>query len=424
MFWSNITNYKEVMTMLGKGAILCVFGFILAFSSLQFRMSKNVLSSSMNFNDQYLASVMHQTTMSGINMAVNKVWATNTTNDSYLMVANSCSCSTQISQVGLDTVRVKVKAWGYIYEAELRHEVKKADSIIAYFANSIPISEYFWFTNDEQGVSWITGDSVWGPVHTNGTIKTNGSPVFLNKVTAYLGISPDPSSSAAQFIGGWEVGVSNDIPTDMSYIINAATAGNGGAPINQKCMYNLPVTFDFQPDGSIYRTVQGFPTDTVLISAIAPENAIYSTQDIHVEGTFNGQLTMLSDQNIWIDNDLVYADNPLINLASDDLLGLVAQQNIYVTDNPANNSDVNLQACLMAVNGSFKAQNYSSRPVSGYLNLTGSVVQKNRGAVGTFSGGSIMTGFLKRYRFDDRLNDLTPPHYPFIKSLRLVAWWE
>ncbi len=410
--------------MLGKGAILCVFGFILAFSSLQIRMSRNVLSSYNNFNDEYLVSLIHHTTMSSINLAVNKVWATNIHTDAYLTVMNSCSSSTTISPVGLDTVRVKVKSWGYIYEEELRHEVRKADSITAYFANNMPISKYFWFTNDEQGINWITGDSVWGPIHTNGTIKTNGSPVFLNKVTAYLGISPDPSSSAAQFIGGWEIGISNDIPTDMSYIISAANLGNGAAPVNEKCKYNLPVTFDFQADGSIIRTVQGLPTDTVLLSDIASQNAIYSTEDIRVKGVFNGQLTMLTTQNIWIDDDLVYADDPLINPASDDLLGLVAEQNIYVTDNGPNNNHVNIQASIMSVDGSFTAQNYNSRPVAGNLNLTGSVVQKLRGAVGTFSGGSIMTGFLKRYRFDDRLNEQYPPHYPFIKSLRLVAWWE
>ena len=210
----------------------------------------------------------------------------------------------------------------------------------------------------------------------------------------------------------------------MSYIINAANAGNGAAPMNTKCNYDTPVSFDFQADGSIIRTVQGNPPDTVLISNIAPTEAIYSTADITVKGTFNGQLTIYSATNIWIDDDLVYADDPLSNPNSDDILGLVANNNIYVTENAANNNDIHIQACIMAKDGSFTAQNYDTRPVSGTLYMTGSIVQNKRGPVGTFSGGGIISGFHKRYRFDSRLSVQSPPNYPYIKSLSLVSWWE
>ena len=410
--------------MLGKGAILVVFGFILAFSSFQVKMNGNVLATSNNFNDQYMSSLIHETALSAINLAINKVWADSTHAASYLLVTNACSSQTDISMLGLDTVKVKVKTWGYLYSDDFSTTVKQSDSISAYFAYNMPISRYFWFTNDENGVYWLTGDSVWGPVHTNGVLKTAGAPVFFSKVSAQLGINPDPFSSSAEFHGGWEVGMSNDIPTDMSYIIGAATLGNGGAATNTKSLYDLPMELDFQADGSVIRTVQGIPPDTVQVSFIAPERAVYSTADIRVKGTFNGEVTFLSTTNIWIDDDLVYADNPLSNPASDDILGLVALNNVYVTDNAANNADIHIQACIMATNGSFTAQNWSSRPVSGYLNMTGSIVQKERGAVGQFSGGSIVSGFSKRYRFDSRLHDLSPPNYPFIKSLRLVCWWE
>jgi hypothetical protein len=157
---------------------------------------------------------------------------------------------------------------------------------------------------------------------------------------------------------------------------------------------------------------------------MAPEGAVYSTADIRVKGVFNGEVTFLSNTNIWIDDDLVYADDPHSNPDSDDILGLVSMNNVYVTENAANNDHIHIQACIMATNGSFTAENYGSRPVSGYLNMTGSIVQKERGAVGTFSGGSIITGFSKRYQFDSRLHNLSPPNYPYIKSLRLIAWWE
>jgi hypothetical protein len=410
--------------MLGKGALLIVFGFVLAFSSLQVRMSRNVLATSDNFNSNYMAVLIHQTSLSVMNLAVNKVWDQHINSDLFWVVANTCSARGEISPAGVDTVRVKVKSWAYLFDQELNNNKLFADSIIAYFANNMPISKYFWFTENENGVYWITGDSIWGPVHTNGVLKTSGSPVFFDKVTAQLGMSPCPPDGSAQFLGGWEIGLANDIPTDMTFLINAANTANAAAPINSKCLYNLPVTFDFQADGSVIRTVQGNPTDTVMVADIAPNGAIYSTAEVRVKGTFHGETTILTTSTIWIDDDLVYADNPLTNPNSTDLLGLVAKNNIYITENTVNNCDVHIQACVMSIDGSFTAQNYSTRPVSGLLYMTGSIVQKYRGPVGTFNSGGIMTGFSKRYRFDSRLSKISPPNYPFLKSLSLVSWWE
>jgi hypothetical protein len=413
--------------MFGKGAILTVFGFILAFSAYQVRMSSNVLRTSDNFNENYIETLIHETGLSAMNLAVNKVWDQNVKSDTFMVVANRCSSHTQISQKGADTVKIKVKTWSYVYDNELDNSVRRADSVLAYFSYNMPLSKYFWFTEDEKGVFWITGDTVWGPVHTNKTIKTKGSPVFYGKVTAFMGIDPNPmkASNKAEYLGGWEVGMYNEIPTDMTPLLNAATLGNGGAPVNTKCIYDKEVTFDFQSDGTVIRTVTGDPPDTMKVTDITPTGVIYSTADVRVKGTFNGQATIYSNNQIWIDDDLVYADNPHTNPNSDDVLGLVARNNIYLTDNTANNSDVHIQAALMSIERSFTAQNYNSRPISGVIYLTGSVCQFHRGPVGTFAGaGVIHSGFLKRYYFDPRFSVMSPPQFPYLKSLRLVAWWE
>jgi hypothetical protein len=48
--------------------------------------------------------------------------------------------------------------------------------------------------------------------------------------------------------------------------------------------------------------------------------------------------------------------------------------------------------------------------------------------VGTFSGGVINTGYLKRYRYDQRLADpnFRPPFYPGFVSIAypIASWWE
>jgi len=145
-----------------------------------------------------------------------------------------------------------------------------------------------------------------------------------------------------------------------------------------------------------------------------------------VKGILNGELTIYAGDDIFIDDDVVYADDPNTNPDSDDLLGLVAGDKVFVTDNAPNNNDLNIQACLMAVNGKFTAENYSTRPVAGELRVTGSIVQNQRGPVGTFSRwtGSITHGFSKRYKYDPRLYSKSPPYYPYIRHLHLVSWWE
>ncbi len=139
--------------------------------------------------------------------------------------------------------------------------------------------------------------------------------------------------------------------------------------MNTKAMYDTLTTLEFLSTGQVLRTI-GAVTDTMLVNLMAPTGVIHSTADVRVSGTFDGQLTIYSEGNIWIDNDLVYANNPLVDNTSDDILGLVAANNIIATDNAANNTDLTIQASLLAINGEFYAQNYDSRPVSGDFSVT------------------------------------------------------
>jgi len=416
--------------MFGKGALIVVFGFILSFSVYQLKLNEAILSTSENFVFYYSKTKVHEAALSGMNIGINKVWAESITSANFTIEDNGCCSQVTIYENGLDTVMLKVKSWVHTFVEEYYNQhhtlYKLQDSVLAVFSYNQPISRYFWYTNYEGNVYWVSADTVWGPVHTNQILQTSGSPVFYGKVTAYRGISPNPTSRSnhAKYYGGWEIGIKVDIPTDMSHLLQAATTGNGSAPINTKCMYNQITTFEFVLDGSVIRTVGIDSADTVLISEIAPTNVIYSTEDVRVKGFLNGQLTIYSEKNIWIDDDLLYAQNPLTNPNSQNYLGLVGENNVYITDNAVNNDDVYIQACIMAVEGSFAAENYRTRPISGVLDVTGSIVQKNRGAVGTFGWWGIISGFSKRYRFDSRLASESPPSYPYVRSLSLVSWWE
>ena len=104
--------------MLGKGAIIVVFGFILAFSTFQIKMSSNVLATSDNFTNNYMETLIHETAISAMNMAVNKVWDQDVTADTFSLRQNHCKANVEIGQSGTDTVRVKVVTWGQAYDPE------------------------------------------------------------------------------------------------------------------------------------------------------------------------------------------------------------------------------------------------------------------------------------------------------------------
>ena len=106
------------------------------------------------------------------------------------------------------------------------------------------------------------------------------------------------------------------------------------------------------------------------------------------------------------------------------MLGIIAKNEIYVTNNSANNSSIDIHGSLYSESKGFGAENYDTRPVSGSINLLGGIVQNTRQAVGTFSSGVINHGFSKRYRYDERLMFSSPPMYPGTGAFEIVSWLE
>ncbi|MCK6619859.1 MAG: hypothetical protein HUU32_10355 [Calditrichaceae bacterium] len=423
--------------MFGKGALLVVLGLSMTFAVYQLQLREHRVSSSDDFNLQYTRMLVRETAAGAMNIGINKIWNENWTNGSFTVYTQGCTATCSVSKPGADTVYALAKAWTSVFDETAYQQggasLLVEDSLRAQLAYVLPLCRYFWISGDEGGTGsswnqWRDADTTYGPVHTNTVLNITGAPVFHRKVTAYGGITPSPATSAclAKLYGGWEIGMQINLPTDMSALVAAADAGNGGAPNNTKSVYTLITTFDFLSDGRVARTVSGSPTDTVLVSDIAPTGVIRSTVDVNVKGVFNGQLTIYSTDDINIVDDLVYANNPLSDPASDDFLGLVALDNIKITDNAQNTSDVTVQACLFAVFGEIRAQNWSTRAPAGELRITGSMAQNTRGRIGNYdwSTSTLSNGFVRKYRYDTRLASAAPPNFPTVSHLRLLSWWE
>lgn len=139
--------------------------------------------------------------------------------------------------------------------------------------------------------------------------------------------------------------------------------------------------------------------------------------DVFVEGTLLGQVTIAAANNIIMTGNLRYAGGG----TGTDVLGLIAENNVSVY-HPVNTSgaevlgsaqmrDPEIWAAMLSVLHSINVQNYETGAVKGTMQIRGSIAQKWRGAVGTFSGTTTRSGYAKDWQYDNRLIWLSPPKF-------------
>lgn len=253
-------------------------------------------------------------------------------------------------------------------------------------------STYSWLTNNENGVYFISKDTLWGDVHSNGNININGAPTFWGKVTTSGTFSPAIStkskktSDSAHFYGNYETNVAKrNFPNDLSGLAQHKTNSD-----TNKCLYvTLKPGTTADNDGYAIVRKNGFTgpiVDSMLLSGTT-DNVIYSDSLIRVQGTLDGRLSISSKRDIWLDNDITYEREPDPKDSSSpkngptDMLGLIAEKNVIVTDNAANShvgsgkQDMYLDAAIFCRTGSFTAENYSGRGIEGTIRIIGSVCQ-------------------------------------------------
>lgn len=418
--------------MFGKGAIILLIGFGIIFGFIGIRLNSLENRAIGNMAYYYDINLSHNLAVAGANAGISRVYQdsslrgviTNQTFSSGLFKGGSLIV--RMDSLNINTLRLRSVSSYKNYK----------DTVEVFFSKQRfqSFSMFAWMTNFEGNVFWITGDTVWGRVHSNGNIHISGSPVFMEKLTTAKLIDPKPGNgqSKAIYKKGYETGVAPiPFPTDLSELIAASTSG--GRRYTTNIWITLSPGSSSNNDGKAYiRTSATGPIiDSISINDPSFNGVIYSTQQVTVlGGKVDGKLTISSGTNIIIADDVTYERDPLITPTSDDLLGLVANNSVIVADNTANRNNCEIHAAIFCRSGSFYAENYNNRPISGYLKIIGGVIQDTRGTVGTFNTGTntLKTGFSKRYYFDPRLADVNtrPPYFPgyYRKTLAIVNWWE
>lgn len=192
------------------------------------------------------------------------------------------------------------------------------------------------------------------------------------------------------------------------------------------------------PNGTNVKVAAVRPYDAAYLfpihRSLTPNSkgVIYASGTVGVSGVLRGRITIYATGTVVILDDMRYQTDPAKGVCQD-ILGIIAGNNVKVADNaintPQNNGsdtrysddskDLNLHAVIMALNTSFGVQNYDKGPSDengcegskngrGCLYLSGGIIQLNRGAVGLLSG----EGFVKRYSYDRCAVVQPPPYFP------------
>ncbi len=303
-------------------------------------------------------------------------------------------------------------------------------TIVVKFQSS-SFSKFAYFsTNEPSNIWWTQSDTVWGPFHTNGYLRCDNHPTFMGKVTIRRRILYHDSKRGDKpnLNGGFASGVNLPLPSDGVTKVQAAAASG------VKFSGHNQVFLEFAEDSIRYKFSAGDQYTTVYGSTLAPNGVIFAENaELHIKGTVKGKYTVAASGThgskgiIYIDDDIKLKSDPRTNPLSKDLLGIVAKRDVYITNNAANNSGgIDIQASIYCETGGFGSEDYATRPVSGDIRLYGGLIQNVRRAVGTYSSyyQQSMSGFNKRYRYDERFKLISPPSFPGTGAYEIVSWYE
>jgi hypothetical protein len=413
----------------GRALLFVVMGFSLTFLIIGQNFNRLTVQANDNMTNYANVQISHNIALTGANIAGNAFyldpgWTAGYTNIPFQ------NGSYSVTYTLVDAVKL-IKRFTSIstYQGFNGYSLKTYhDTIIVTYQPS-RFSRYAYYSTSEGGspIYWATGDTVKGPLQTQDYLRVSGNPVFLGMVGTKLGVvKKNGSSDHPQFLGGLLTG--SNIPINSSGVSTLETfATTGGYTFTG----HDTVYLTFAGTNLKYRYAWNGHDTTKVISTLAPNGVIFvKNGTARIKGKITGQLTLGCDNvtkggSVYLDSSIAYTTNPVSNPNSTDIFGVVTENNFIITDNTQNRNSVTINGSIYCQAGSFTAENYTTRPFCGYINLLGGIVQAVRGAVGIIgSGGTISNGFSKSYSYDRRFMFSAPPNFPNTGSYNVISWYE
>jgi len=416
--------------MIGKAGIVYVVGFTMILGSIGRNLNRYSIETEGNMAAYCDGAQSHNLAVAGANMALtrfynNKTW-TGSINQDFTLPGLSGEAAVTLSNAGYTAVLQSVSS----YDTWWAPGGSLHDTVRVFFStvDTSSFAIYAWFTafsgNDQF---WYGGDTVWGTIRSNGGLHMGaGTEVFDGRVMLAKNITGPGKQIYLQGPPVKTVGV--PLPADLSCISSAAASGGK--------VYAGNVTVSFDPgtgannDGTVIvrDATTNALVDSFLVTAGGFNGAVWVNGDVHVlGGTVDGRLSIGSSQDIYIQNGGIrYEQDPLLGV-SNDVLGLLAQNNISIAKNtgsydPANWPSVRIDAALFALNGGFSAKVPGG---TGLLTVVGTVIE---GSKGDIMGANGKDGYVKRYHWDERFADPSqrPPFFPGFgpRTFKITNWWE
>jgi hypothetical protein len=421
--------------MIGRAGILYVMGFAVILGIMGWNMNRYSVSSTGNMEAYVDGAVSHNLAVAGANVALakfynNHAWPGNMTQYFHLPGLKGTAIIS-LATSGTTAILTSISS----YSSWWASGGTVHDTIRVFFDvnDTSNFAMYAWYTgfsgNDQF---WYNGDSVWGPIRSNGGLHVMTGPVatpivFNGKVLYAKNITGPGTPQYMQGPPSKTVGV--PLPSDLSELSNAAASGGK--------VYTGDVDVSFNAgsgtpgDGSVIfrNSATKAVLDSFALGASGFNGAVWVNGDVHMTGSgkVDGKLSIGSTNNIFIQGGGVrYEQDPLLG-PSEDVLGLMATNSVTVGKNlsasdPANWPNCRIDAGILALNGGFNAPSPGG---VGTLTVTGCIVE---GSTGDVMGSNGKNGYLKSYHWDARYASSTyrPPFFPGFgpKTYRITNWWE
>jgi hypothetical protein len=401
---------------MGRTAIYLVIGFSVIMLTVGKNMSDVAVQALDNSLSYYENTQRYAIAVAAANLVCSKVWNDPTWTAGYSSIEyNGGTFSATVTSLSGGKKMITASAvYGGLTQTVTITMKPSNFSKFAYYGGT-----------SASAAAWETGDTIGGPSHTQGKLKTFGSPVFLGKATSLSGITKSGSPKTPQFVGGFESGVNVVMPSNTSYTSILSAATSGGYSQTSGSLY-----LKFNTDGTVsWKTSAAASYSTVTLSSFAPNGVIAIDKgSLFVEGTLDGRVTLASLRTsgssggtTTITNSLVMKENPRTNTSSNDMLGIVSYGDITIADNSAAHFDV--QGTLYSYTGGLAVQNGTSRP-PGTLSIYGGMVVERLYPTSNGAAGSSRKGYNLSLRFDERFSSDSPDYFPATGKYEILSWFE
>lgn len=263
-------------------------------------------------------------------------------------------------------------------------------------------------------------DIIDGRFHSNTEIGLAFSggiePRFFGKVTTSAASMTYDNFGARKkskqvFQGGIETRTERvSLPRDMPDVVNGGEHGD-------RRIFIQDTRIIFNPDGSyVWRLANGAGA---LERAEHSERPRYLIGDkgakLYVRGTVAGIFTVYSPDDIEIEGDLVYSQDPRDTVMSRDFLALIAGRDIRVSGNEITGSgDLNIHAAL------FARRRFITESVD--HGRTGRLM-----ILGSLTAGTILETeprYATKLDYDKRFEYLRPASFPMTRRYEVDSWDE